>query len=203
MKKHYARIGAALAWVAVLVQLIVMLDNRVTGTGEALIRFFSFFTILTNTLLALYFSSHLARGARWWLRRLRRPGVMTAITVYISVVGLVYQLILRPLWSPTGVQMITDELLHSVNPLYMIAMWVMFEDKRILRWSMIPLWLIYPLIYLACVLLRGAVANWYPYPFIDVGELGYGQVGINALGMLVLFVVLSALFVGVAKLLQR
>ena len=36
-----------------------------------------------------------------------------------------------------------------------------------------PAWLIYPLAYVAYTLAHGAVMNWYPYPFLDVTQLGY------------------------------
>lgn len=46
-------------------------------------------------------------------------------------------------------------------------------EKGRLRWQDAPAWLIYPLAYVAYTLARGAVMNWYPYPFLDVTQLGY------------------------------
>jgi len=48
-------------------------------------------------------------------------GVITAITVYITIVGLVYNVILRFLWKPEGLQFIVDELLHTVIPLLLLV----------------------------------------------------------------------------------
>ena len=42
---------------------------------------------------------------------------------------------------------------------------------------MVPVgWLVYTLV-------RGALASWYPYPFIDVDAHGYGPVLLNCLGV--------------------
>ena len=60
-------------------------------------------------------------------------------------------------------------------------------------------WLIYLLAYCAYLLLRGYLIGAYPYDFIDVGELGYPQMFINA-GMVVLgFTLLSLLVVAVDR----
>ena len=41
-------------------------------------------------------------------------------------------------------------------------------------------WACYPLTYFGYALSRGAVGDKYPYPFIDVGRLGWLQVVLNA-----------------------
>ena len=48
-----------------------------------------------------------------------------------------------------------------------------------------------PVVWLVYTLVRGAFVDWYPYPFIDVDEHGYGVVLLNALGI-------SAFLVGLA-----
>jgi hypothetical protein len=95
MKKRIALIFALITWFAVIVQFYLMMDNRVTPGPETIIRFFSFFTILTNSLVAVYFTVQIqAKNQKgFW----HQPGTLTAITVYILVVGLVYQLVLRQL----------------------------------------------------------------------------------------------------------
>ena len=40
---------------AVVTQYFLMIENRIAPVGETTIRFFSFFTILTNSLVAVYF----------------------------------------------------------------------------------------------------------------------------------------------------
>jgi hypothetical protein len=33
-------------------------------------------------------------------------------------------------------------------------------------------------------MIRGAMINWYPYPFVDAGNLGYVKVALNSLAVL-------------------
>lgn len=200
LRKRWAVLAAVIVWFAVGTQLYLTLQQRVNELGETLIRFLSYFTILTNTLVACYFSATALKKPRsLWFRFFARPGTLTAITIYILVVGLVYQVVLRSLWEPAGLQRLTDELLHSFNPLLVLIFWISFEEKGQLHWKQVPLWMIYPLLYLAFILARGGISSFYPYPFVDVGELGLSAVLVNSLYVCGLFLILSAVFVLVGK----
>jgi hypothetical protein len=61
----------------------------------------------------------------------------------------------------------------------------------------------YPLVYLVWTLLHGAVTGWYPYPFVDVADLGYPRALINIAGLVVAFLSLEAALVGVGRMLAR
>jgi hypothetical protein len=180
-----------------------MVENRVTPITETTIRFFSFFTILTNSLVAIYFTASFSNFKKGIFSVLHKPGTLTAITVYITIVGLVYQVILRHVWEPHGMQMIVDELLHSVIPVCTVVFWYLYEDKSNLRYTQIPKWLIYPLVYLAYILTRGHFSHFYPYPFVDVDKLGFENVITNSVGLIALFMGTSSLFIAVAKTLKK
>lgn len=202
-QKSFIILGALLAWFAVIMQFVLMMENRVTPIPETIVRFFSFFTILTNTLIALYFiSMWLGRHTKLG-QRFQRPGVVSAIAVYITVVGLVYQLVLRQIWEPQGLQKLVDELLHSVNPVYFVLYWYLYEEKAKLKWTLIPGWLIYPLLYLMYILIRGSFSGFYPYPFVNVAELGMRQVLLNSVGLMFVFIGFCALYIGIGKILTR
>ncbi|MEK6478439.1 Pr6Pr family membrane protein [Catalinimonas sp. 4WD22] len=202
-KKLFVIFGVLLACFAVITQYVLMIENSQTPVLETTVRFFSFFTILTNTLVALYFCTMWLGSSSRLGKLFQRRGVITAITVYITVVGLVYQLLLRQIWEPTGMQKLVDELLHSVNPLYFILYWYLYEDKAQLKWRFIPVWLLYPLIYLLYILVRGSFSGFYPYPFVNVSELGMSQVLLNSLGLMLVFIGFCVLYIGVGKLLAR
>jgi len=110
------------------------------------------------------------------------------------VVGLVYNSILRFLWNPQGLQWIVDELLHSVIPLLFIVFWLLIVPKGKFQWKNVLAWLLYPLIYLVFVLLRGLPSSFYPYPFIDVDKIGYYKTFINSSGMLLAFLAVAIIF---------
>lgn len=201
MRKSLAILCALLGWFAIIAQFVLIIQNRTTAVPETVVRFFSYFTILTNLLVAGYFSIQLFSG--FSSGRLNKPGVLTALTVYITVVGLVYQFVLRPLWDPQGLQKIVDELLHSVVPLLVIIYWYYNEKMRTVQYKQIPQWFIYPLIYLCYILLRGSVSGFYPYPFIDAGAIGMQKVLFNASFLLLFFAGLSVLFIAVGKAINK
>ena len=202
-RKYFLTVGALISWFAIIAQFYLLIENRITSIPETTIRFFSYFTILTNILVALYFTTNLLNKNSKIKLFFQKPGILTAIAVYIAIVGLIYQIVLRHLWEPKGFQMIVDELLHTLIPIEFIIYWLLFEDKKILRWRDILYWLIYPLLYIIYILIRGSFSDFYPYPFINVTELGYKKVAINLFGLLLLFSIFSVFFIGIAKLLAK
>lgn len=194
MKLRLNLLIAIIAWFAVIAQFVLMIQNRVEDVPETVVRFFSFFTILTNTLVAVYFTRQL------FSKKASKSGSLTAVTLYITIVGLVYQIVLRPIWDPQGMQMIVDELLHSIVPLCVLVYWVIYENKRAVKWHQIPKWLIYPLIYLVFILIRGNFSSFYPYPFVNVAELGMSTVLLNSVILMIGFIVIATILVGLGKL---
>lgn len=189
MQKYFAGLLALAGWFAVIAQYILMLNNNVNTVGEATIRFFSYFTILTNIAVATYLTALLFDASFT-----RVKGLLSAITIYIVIVGLVYQVALRHIWDPQGLQKWVDELLHSVIPLGTLVYWSLYE-KRGLRYSQIFAWSIYPLAYLIFILIRGSFSGFYPYPFVNVPAIGMQQTLINAAIIMGLFMTLSLLFI--------
>jgi hypothetical protein len=163
------------------------------------VSFFSYFTILTNTLVATVLTCAVAEresaARRWFLQ----PWVSSGIAVSIAVVGLAYSILLRHLWHPEGWQFVADELLHDVMPLLFLGYWWCCVPKGTLRLWHLPLWLTYPLVYFIYALLRGHLLGAYAYPFIDVAVLGYPQVLANAGGILVGFVLVGLLVIGLDR----
>lgn len=199
----FLTIGATLTWFAVVLQFYLIILNRVASVSETIIRFFSFYTILTNILVALSLTVLLLKPNSRWGNFFSRANVLIAITIYITVVGTLYNLILRQIWNPEGLQRIADELLHVVTPLLFIVYWSIFAPKGGLRWKSAFPWLIYPFVYAVYVLFRGALSGFYPYPFIDANILGYRMVLLNSVGLFIGFFLLSLLFIAIAKAMNR
>jgi len=194
MKKLIAFVLALAGWYGVTAQYFLMLDNRVVDIMETTTRFFSYFTILTNILVAVYFTSVLIQGNSRH-RLFSSPGSLTAITGYITIVGLIYQIALRHLWQPEGQQWLVDELLHTVIPMAVIIYWYFNESTLPIRFQQIGTWLLYPLVYLILILVRGYLSGFYPYPFVDVPTLGLLRVLLIAACLIVLYILLSVLYI--------
>jgi len=195
-KKMLQWLIAIIGWLAIILQFYLMIQNRVTGIGETIIRFFSFFTILTNLLVAICFTSLVISQQAYFFSR---SSVFSAITVYIFIVGLVYNTVLRSIWNPKGLQLYVDEALHVATPVLCLIYWFVFVPAKSLKWSNVYSWLLYPLIYLIYVLIRGAFSHFYPYPFLNVDKLGYSKVFINSIFVTAAFFVVSLLVVWLGR----
>ena len=199
----YLLVLAIVGWFALIGQFYLILNNRQTSVLETITRYFTFFTILTNILIAVGSTLILLTPTSLWGKFLSKATTLTTITVNITIVGATYNVILRFLWNPQGMQRVVDELLHLVIPLAFMLFWLIFVPKGQVKWNNIPLWTVYPLAYLAVILIRGALSGYYPYPFLDLTQLGYSHVLLNCAGIAVAFIIVAILFVGVDKLMSK
>ncbi|MDL5593325.1 Pr6Pr family membrane protein [Bacillus subtilis] len=202
LRRRLITSAAVLGWAGLGIQLYLIFFARLSVGASllgGLVSFFSYFTVITNTLVAVVLTCAVtdreSAACRWFLQ----PWVSSGIAVSIAVVGLAYSILLRHLWHPQGWQFIADELLHDVMPLLFLAYWWVCVPKGTLRLKHLPLWLIYPLVYFAYALLRGHLLGAYAYPFIDVALLGYPQVFVNAGGILAGFVLIALLVIGIDR----
>lgn len=199
MKTKSSLFIGIIAILSVAVQFYLMIENRVESVPETVIRFFSFFTILTNLLVGIYFVFYFINSLNNKKYFLTKPGNLTALTVYITIVGLVYQLVLRSTWKPEGLQKVVDELLHTIIPVLVILFWIYYENKKELKYKSIFQWLVYPIFYLFFILIRGSFSNFYPYPFVNVVTLGYSKVIVNSALLVLIFTIISALFIKIGR----
>lgn len=193
---------AAAAWFALLLQfpltMRTSIDNGMNVIG-AILTYFSFFTLLTNLIVALVLTFSLLAPNSSLGRFLSSPVATTGTALYIAMVAVVYSTLLRHVWDPEGLDKLADILLHDVVPVMYVIFWIFFVPKSRLRWKNALSWAIYPLIYLAWILIRGAISGRYPYPFVDVSRLGYAPVLRNSGVLLSLFLVISLALIAVAR----
>ncbi|WP_044042254.1 Pr6Pr family membrane protein [Caballeronia insecticola] len=188
---------AMIAWLAFAAQTditIARLVNRGFTVFDGLARMTSYLTNLTVLLTALCFTCVATRAPFPLARFFRRPTVVTAVVVYIVFVGIAYNGLLRYLWTPSGYRALVNESLHTVVPALAALYWFLFVPRFHLSWRRCALWLVYPLSYLCITLWRGRLSDFYPYPFINVSELGYERVLLNAAMLVVAFIVLMSVF---------
>lgn len=191
------RVWAGVTALVVAAGIVVQLVVTANGTGgffpdtpDRVFNVFAFFTIQSNLLLggtALMLALYPDRPQTMLFRTLRLNGVLC-----IAVTGIVYHLALAPLDDLSGWAAVANFLLHTASPLIGVLVWLLFGPRdrtnpRIVAWSMV-----FPLAWLAFTLIRGEYVGFYPYPFVDVAELGYAQVLLNCLLVAVLFLALAA-----------
>ncbi len=202
-EKIYVAVTALTRWVTLIVQLYLTitfsLENGLTFF-EGLIKYFSYFTILTNLLVAICMTSLWLSPQSNSGKFFSNPVVKAAVAVYILMVGIIYNLLLRQIWNPRGMAMSADEFLHVIIPVLFLLYWFIFVPKGHLKWIHPLYWLLYPVIYIIYSLIRGEFSGLYPYPFVDVNLLGYKQVFINTALILAGFVITGLVFVSIDRL---
>ena len=112
----------------------------------------------------------------------------------MTVTIIVYVTVLAPLVDLDGAAYWTDIAFHYVAPLMTILGWLMFGPWPRLDRRSVLVMLIWPVSYLVYVLVYGAISGWYPYPFLDVDEHGYGGVLLNSLGVTALLLAIGAAY---------
>jgi hypothetical protein len=168
---------ALVAWVALALQWHIVLDAATTQgipPTMALGNFLSYFTILTNALIAISFTLQALTPGK--VPFFEKPSVQTAIAGCIISVSLIYHVALAKAWNPQGLQWWTNFLLHDFVPLAYVLLWLFAVPKGELHWGLPLLWMIYPLVYLFWMMGRGSLTDFYPYPFVNVSFHGYAAV---------------------------
>ena len=162
-----------------------------TGSiGASLWVLLRYFTIVANLLVAVVFAGVALRRTRFG-----SPRVLGGTALIILLVATVYQILLRGTLQQNGTEKLADLFLHSVTPLLVLVAWGLYAPKGGLRPRDPLLWATIPILYLGYALTRGARDGLYPYPFIDVGRIGWAQTGINAVAIAIGFLVVGVLMV--------
>jgi len=202
----YRRLAALIAligWMALAGQLVLSLVYFAQDGGtpaEALWRYCGYFTITTNLLVAFVMTAA-ARGTVL-LPRLGEASLLAGATLAILFVGVVYHLLLA---APAvdWLHWVVDRSLHYLVPALALLLWLAGAPKAALGFRDPLRWALYPIFYLIYSWSRGALDGWYPYSFLDVGRLGYGQALIAALGLAGGFIAAGLALVLLARLLTR
>ncbi|MGH2583236.1 MAG: Pr6Pr family membrane protein [Anaerolineales bacterium] len=177
--------------------------NISMGVGFSPVSFFSYFTNLSNVIVSLILII-----AAFALIQRRQPTeredlIRGAGVVYITVVGLVYVVLLRGEDLGALLPWINTQL-HIVMPIVVIADWLYQPPKSKLSLRSALVWLIFPLLYLVYSLVRGALIDWYPYPFLNPGVVGgYGAVALYCMAILAAFFVISWAWITLGNRLKR
>lgn len=144
--------------------------------------FFGFFTIQSNiiALVVLLLAALYTDRPRWaWLTYAR-----AAATTYLVIVTAVYWTLLVNVDVQTP-QVWTNTILHAVSGAIMLADWMLEGPRKPLDWRMSWTVLIYPVVWLTVILIRGATDGWVPYPFLDPAN-GYASVFAVSAGIVLL-----------------
>ncbi|MGX7827288.1 Pr6Pr family membrane protein [Actinokineospora sp. 24-640] len=158
-----------------------------TPAGRVL-NMFCFFTIQSNVIVVAT-SALLARDPD-------RAGPVFAVfrlagLIGIAVTGVVYHTVLRGLYELQGPAHVADLLLHTASPVLTVVGWLLHGPRDRIAARTAACALLFPALWLVFTLARGPIADFYPYPFVDVTRLGYPAVLLNCLLVAALFLALA------------
>jgi hypothetical protein len=185
-----ARLGFATSGVAAIAYQAGSLKSAgVLRPGN----FFSFFTIQSNILaICILVGTAVVR------RHERSRGfdaVRGAVTLYMAITGVVFAVLLAGAQEDLDTHIgWVNFVVHTLLPIVLVVDWLVDPPRRRFWLRVVALWLAYPLAWFAYTLIRGTQAHWYPYPFVNVAEHGYGRVFLNGVLLLLFFGVAAAAF---------
>jgi hypothetical protein len=184
----FRAVTAIVVIAAIAYQVVLNIDS---GLFRPL-RFFAFFTILSNGFAAILWI---------WLaatpRRMRTRAVdllRGAATLYLVVTFIVVVILL----SGAELQVAdprVDFIVHKAFPVLVVIDWLIDPPETDLRMQDVSLWLIFPLVWVAVTMVRGALDDWYPYPFLDPDHGGYASVGYHVIAILAGLLVIAGIVV--------
>jgi hypothetical protein len=130
--------------------------------------YFSFFTELSNLFAAIIF---LAGALRPNLRRSPTFELLRgACVLYMLTTGIVYAVLLAG--HDAAIPWVTT-VQHRVMPIAVALDWLIDPPALPLaRRRAVLQWMAFPVLYIAYTLLRGPLAHWYPYFFVNPHHSG-------------------------------
>lgn len=197
---------------AVVAQAIASIGGAAQSGRDAAttaVNFFSFFTVLSNVATVIV----MAWAVVWFLsKRDASPEPralalsIAAVSTYMIVTGIVYNVLLRNIVLPQGGEPIawSNEVLHVVGPVFLLADVFLAPHRRVLRWRAIGEIVIFPIVWVVYTLIRGPLTTspitgdpwWYPYPFLNPNlEGGYPRVVAYVVGISIAIAAVAAVVV--------
>ncbi len=208
---------AALIASAVVAQLVRSVSSAIDADRHVftiVANFFSFFTILSNVSAAVV----LTVAALWFFTRGRGkdaepPAIAAAlacVTTYMVITGIVYNTLLRGYdLEPGSIVPWSNEVLHLIGPLFLLADLFVGPLRRALAWRAVWAIVAFPIVWVAYTMLRAPfITNpgtgapfWYPYPFLNPNNAdlqpvsGYPGVVLYVIGISAAMLAVGALVV--------
>lgn len=161
----------------------------------SVVNYFSYFTVISNvlTIVVLGIGGALdPRGERWQLFR-------GAVTLYMVITGIIYAVLLANIDVGVADEW-TNNVVHRIMPVVILIDWIVVPARKRISEAQSLIWLVFPLVYGIYSLIRGAIVDWYPYPFLDPRDQGYVALVIGLVVLTVAFALMALAVNAVGRL---
>lgn len=155
----------------------------------------SYFTIIANTAAGIFLIFFSLNNAALSTSR-KLTAVRGAATLYMVMTGIIFAILLAEIEGATLTVVPWDNIvLHYVIPIFFALDWLVNPPMQRISYRVIWIWALLPATYVMYSLLRGAVVNWYPYPFLNPTTSSYTQVITTSLILSAFVIILSAILI--------
>jgi hypothetical protein len=193
----------AAAGVTVIAALIFQIVEKTVNNDMIPDQYFMFFTVqgAIVTIAVLLWGSHIA-----W-RHPVDPSSLTvarlAVLAYAVVTAVVYNVLLRGIPDEGFVTTPwPGEIMHVWIPIFIVVDWLLAPGRGAVQWKALGVVVVYPLAWVAATIVRGALTNWYPYPFLNP-DTGWASVATYIVGIAAFIIAIAALGILVARTATR
>lgn len=178
-------------------------DETLATLPAKTVEFFSYFTILSNSLAAIALAAPLiapdSRVGRW----AEKAGPRAAIATYLTITAVVYHTMLADTWNPQGLRLIADMINHTITPAAFLIDVALRGGQGEARWIAALKSMAFPVLFGAWTLVHGALSGFYPYPFMNVPKRGYSAVLLTIAQMGVAFALVCLIFIALLRVRTR
>ena len=183
-----------LAWFGVIVRFGLSIDKALLdggSVGEVFIKLLGYLTILANIMVAIVATV----VSLWPSSRLGRfcgsQVVFGGTVVAIVFVSLGYYFLLSSAYMPIGLGGALNTINHYITPTAMLVYWLVFMPREKMPIFLPCQWSVYFLAYELYIAIRGEVISQYPYPFVNVVDIGYLDAILNGVMLLAAYVIIA------------
>ncbi|WP_241979276.1 Pr6Pr family membrane protein [Cryobacterium sinapicolor] len=181
-----------------VVAIIATLADTATRATINPFNFFGFFTMQSNIIWLVVMAITGVGVLRGKKQSDLLPLTRGCATAYMILVGAIYNVLLAGQEGGVALEW-ANNVVHIILPIYAVLDWILFADRPPLAWKRLWVSLIYPMVWVVVVLIRGATDGWVPYPFLN-SDTGYGSVFAYVIGIAVLTVVTAAVVWGLSRM---
>ncbi len=199
LARPVATLGALIGIFGLVLQYVLLYtDMAANGASplEITWRYFSWFTLLTNTFATLVMARAALKPDSF--TGLNAPRVELMAVTSILFVCIVYNVLLASRWDPQGWQKVADLTVHDVVPITFALFWLL-RPHGSLTWRDALFAALWPLAYGVYGLTRGLFDHFYPYFFMDPSSISYAQIALNMVGLVIAFSLGALLLLSISR----
>lgn len=157
-----------------------------------------YFTIQSNIMVCLFLALSIFSKKLPPLDKFLH-NAFPAVLLYISITGLIFNTILggAPI-EPTFYSLVAH-INHTITPVLFLVYWLLCCKPGSLKLSMVPVWLVYPILYLIFSSIEGGKTGHFRYYFLDFVNRDVVEYTVTIVAVFGVFFLVSLVIFGVNK----